>query len=245
VYEIQRQKGMMVMFKKKRLVVTVLAVSLLVTGCSSVPDLSDVHRDMEAEYMAGILLKYDKNNQDMLDYDRSVLEPTPTPVPTQQPAASKAPSSDTTSETGGSTDSQTTSVETVDADVILSKGGIRVRQEQYQLKKSYDSSYSTITAREGKKLFVVKFLVKNTSGATKKVNLMKRNLTYSLEIDGASAGSPLMTILENDLQYMNSSLEGGKSKEEVLIFEVSSSTKVQNAVLNITEGTKTAQMTLK
>jgi hypothetical protein len=40
-------------------------------------------------------------------------------------------------------------------------------------------------------------------------------------------------------------LEGGKSKEEVLIFEVASSTKVQNAVLNITEGTKTAQMTLK
>jgi uncharacterized protein YceK len=230
---------------RKRLFAAVLAASLLVTGCSSVPDLSDVHRNMEAEYMAGILLKYDKNNQDMLDYDRSILEPTATPVATKKPTASSAPASTDAADMGGSTNTQESVTQSVDADAILSKGGVSIKQQQYQLKASYDSSYATITAHDGKKLFVVKFLVKNTSGDTKRVNMMKRQLTYSLEIDGVSAGSPLMTILENDLQYMDSKLGAKKSKEAVLVFEVDSSQKIQNAKLNITEGTKTAQLTLE
>jgi hypothetical protein len=200
---------------------------------------------MEAEYMAGILLKYDKNNQDMLDYDRSILEPTSSPVETKKPTASSAPVTGDDLSTAGSTDSQANATETVKADVIMSKGGIRIKQQQYQLKSSYDSSYATISAHKGKKLFVVKFLVKNTSGASKRVNMMKRSLSYSLEIDGTSAGGPLMTILDNDLQYIDYSLENGKSREAVLVFEVDSSQKVKNAVLNVTEGSKTAQLNLQ
>lgn len=57
----------------KRLIAAAAVMAFTLTGCGSVPDLDHVNRDMEAEYMAGALLKYDKNNDDMLDYDRSIL----------------------------------------------------------------------------------------------------------------------------------------------------------------------------
>jgi hypothetical protein len=230
---------------KKRLVVAMLAISVMVTGCTSVPDLDDVHRDMEAEYMAGVLLKYDRNSEDVLDYDRSVLNPTPAPAATKKPTASKTPDTDDSTTGGTSATGEENVVNTVDADEIMSKSGITVRQQHYEVKKSYDSSYTTINARDGKTLVIIKFRVKNSSGSTKKVNMMNRQLQYSLEIDGTSMGSPLMTILDNDLQYMNTKLEGGKSKEALLIFEVDSSQKIKKAKLNITEGSNTAQMSLK
>ena len=57
----------------KRLIAAAAVMAFTLTGCGSVPDLDHVNRDMEAEYMAGALLKYDKNNDDMLDYDRSIF----------------------------------------------------------------------------------------------------------------------------------------------------------------------------
>ena len=76
----------------KRLIAAAAVMAFTLTGCGSVPDLDHVNRDMEAEYMAGALLKYDKNNDDMLDYDRSILRatPTPTPAPTSKPVQTTA-----------------------------------------------------------------------------------------------------------------------------------------------------------
>ena len=74
---------------KKKLGVLAVATVLCLTGCASGPDLSDIQTNMEAEYMAGLLLKYDANNEDMLDYDRSILNPTPSPTvaPTAKPTS--------------------------------------------------------------------------------------------------------------------------------------------------------------
>lgn len=229
---------------RKKLCVAVIAAAVMLTGCTSAPDLSNVHRDMEAEYIAGILLKYDANNEDMLDYDRSLLKPTPTPVPTRKPAAEPTPSAaQNTSGAAGGTDTQT--VNYVTADELLSGDSIRLKLQTYELQNSYGSSYATIEAHDGKKLLVMKFRVKNSSGSSQKVNLMKKDLSYSLEADGSAIGSPLMTILENDLQYLDTRLAAGKSMEAVLIFEVDASRKLEDASLNITDGSRTAQLPLK
>lgn len=230
---------------KKRICVAVLLTAALLTGCTSVPDLDNVNRDLEAEYMAGILLKYDKNNQDMLDYDRSILTPTPTPVPTRKPAASPSPSGQEDTSQAAQGEDGTPAVNTVDADEIMSKGGIHVKLQTYELKKSYATAFTTLDAHKGNQLLVVKFRVRNTAGSGKNVDMTGRNLKYSLEVDGASVGSPLQTILDNDLQFMRGKIAKGASKEAVLVFETAKSLKLQNAELTIMDGNKTAKVPLK
>lgn len=230
---------------KKRICVAVLLTAALLTGCTSVPDLDNVNRDLEAEYMAGILLKYDKNNQDMLDYDRSILTPTPTPVPSRKPAASPSPSGQEDTSQAAQGEDGAPAVNMVDADEILSKGGIHVELQTYELKKSYATNFTTLDAHEGNQLLIVKFHVRNTAGSGKKVDMTGRELKYFLEVDGASVGSPLQTILDNDLQFMRGKIAKGASKEAVLVFETAKSLKLQNAELTIMDGNKTAKVPLK
>ena len=72
---------------KKRIIATVLTAACALTGCStSVPDLSKLDVGKASEYMAGELLKHDSKYAYGLDYDRSILNPTPTPTPIVTPA---------------------------------------------------------------------------------------------------------------------------------------------------------------
>ena len=78
--------------RKKRCVLAFVMV-LALTGCGpDVPDLSKLDNDMTGQYMADALLAHDKNYNDSLEYDHSVLEPTP--EPTKKPAAKKPETSE-------------------------------------------------------------------------------------------------------------------------------------------------------
>ena len=63
---------------RKKLIALALAVAISATGCGVV-DLSYENKNIIAEYMAGELLKYNKDYSCTIEYDTSVLEPTPEP----------------------------------------------------------------------------------------------------------------------------------------------------------------------
>lgn len=228
---------------KKGLCAAVLAAAIMLTGCTSVPDLSRLNNDMEAEYIAGTLLKYDANYDKMLEYDRSVLNPTPIPSPTATPlstaAASKMPSN------ASSQGSISQPEEYVSLDKISPAKGIQIKQESYELKKSYGSDYDNVSAKKGKQLFIVKFCIKNSSSTKKKVNMVGKKMSYSLEINGNNIGQPMITILERDMQYFNTSIPAGKSREAILVFSVDVSQKISNTKLYVSDGKQTAQISLK
>lgn len=231
---------------RKRFCLTALAVSMLLSGCTNVPDLSMAYNNMEAEYMAGLMLKYDANYEGMLDYDRSVLKPTPTPQPTRKPAPESQ--SSTGSSVNGSTmpDSGSDS-QTVDVVTMKELGeiqGVTMVQGSYSLQKNYGSDFLMVTARKGKKLLVAKIRLKNTSSSQRSVDMTKEEISYSLEINGDVAGSPMQTLLREDLKFYHEKIAPGKSKEAVLIFEVDASQRVKEAVLNVTKGNRTAKLTL-
>lgn len=232
---------------KKRFCAAVLAMAVVLTGCSSGPDLSRVHRNMEAEYMAGLLLKYDANYEEMLDYDRSILNATPTPAPTRTPAAPSATDGSVAGSEGaagnGMDDSQP--VTYISMDEMGTIQGVTLSQEAYELKNSYGSEYANVSAHDGNKLLVVKFRLKNGTSRAKKVSMADANVEYSLNIDGQNMGSPTMTILPNDLQIFNENIPAGKSREAVLIFEIGKSQKVQNVNLYVSKGGETAEISLQ
>ncbi len=232
---------------RKRLCGLVLAVMVMLTGCaSSVPDLSRLHNSMEAEYMAGALLKYSKNYDEMLDYDRSILTATPTPEPTKTPAPR---SSDDAGQS--STDNADPSVQGdepvnfVELDQISPKQGIRMDYVNYEQKKTYGSRDAAVSAHDGNHLLIVRFRLKNEDASDKSIDMMKAGMNFSLELDGASAGSPLQTILGNDLQYFREKIPGGKSREAVLVFEIRGKKSVGEASVLISDGKKTARISLQ
>lgn len=233
---------------KKRFCVAVLIIAVMLTGCSNGPNLSRVHRNMEAEYMAGLLLKYDADYGEMLDYDRSILNPTPTPEPTRKPAqptasASGSAASSNSSNKGGDDNSQVQSY--ISLQEMGTVQGVTLSQESYELKDSYGSNYAVVNPGKGNRLLIVKFRLKNGNSRAKKVNMSKEAMSYSLEIDGQNMGSAKKTMLPNDLQFYRSKIDAGKSQEAVIIFEISKSQQVKDANLYISVGNKNAQVSLK
>ena len=240
--------------KKKFSVLAIFMSTLFVlTGCSSsVPDLSDVDNDIAAQYMADALLQHDKKYDDSLEYDHSILEATPTPAPTPVPAtpapdtdtdtataANAGSSGDAAAGTGASTTQNASqsgqdgtdvqqNLNSVSLSELLGVDGVAVKGNSYSIKSSYGTEYSVCTPKKGKKLLVAHFTIANTTKTPKKINLEKQNLQINLLVNGTNAGEPLKTIIEGDMQYLNTKLPAGKKKQGALIFEVDKGVKASS-----------------
>lgn len=227
----------------KRLIAAAAVMAFTLTGCGSVPDLDHVNRDMEAEYMAGALLKYDKNNDDMLDYDRSILRatPTPTPAPTSKPVQTTATPSGS-AVAGNDSDGTGEVAATVPAEKVFDLKQVDIKMMSSELKQTYGSADAAVTAHSGSKLYIVHFRVKNQASIRQKVNLLKKDLEYTLVSEGEVLGKPLMTILQNDLQYYKENMKAGRNSEAVLVFEIDGKQKLQNPVIQVTDGKVTGEI---
>lgn len=233
---------------RKKLIALALAVAISATGCGVV-DLSDENKNIIAEYMAGELLKYNKDYSGTIEYDRSVLEPTPEPtVAPNKPAATPKPldQGDSQDPAVGESDDGTGETNTeVSLSELYGTTGIKVKHTTYTSGKSYGSDYSTIAANPGKKLIVVYFNIKNTSSKTTRLNLSDKSVTYELYKNDKSYGEPLLTIAKGDMQYFNEKLKSGQNRQGVLIFETDSSFKAKGAVIKAVKDGKEADIFLK
>ncbi len=230
---------------KRKLCILALAVTVVLTGCSyNIPDLSNVDNDLAGQYVADALLRHDKHYDEGLDYDHALLQPTPTPVPTTAPATlppagSAAPGGQegqgASVKEGNDTPAELTSVSLSD---IYGMSGVTVKGNTYRVTSSYGTDYSVCMAKKGKKLVVVNFTISNTSKSEKKVNLQKAGVQAELLLDGESAGAPLLSIVDGDLQSFNTKVAAGKRKQGVLIFEIDKSAEVNDVEVRFVKGNK-------
>ena len=80
-------------------------------------------------------------------------------------------------------------------------------------------SYFSVSTDDGRKLYVITFSIVNKSG--KKAKFVQNNeVSYNLTFDDQSFYKPSMTLLENDMQFIEKSVGAGKSMKGVLIFSV-------------------------
>lgn len=198
---------------------------LLLTGCGKVANITEAESDQIAEVIAASVLKYDANYGDVLEYDESVLEVTPTPMPTpepvEEPEADSTPASN--SQSGGDEQQTTGDAPSValsaDFSSVIGESGYQVIPAGCELVQEYQDAFSDLSAPKGKSILVVKFQVKNTQSKTVKANLLEKRISYKATIDGTDI-RPLYTIASNDLQYYNEKIGAGKKKTAVLLFEV-------------------------
>ena len=230
---------------KKRLCVITMAVAVSLTGCASVPDLTDEENEMIAQYIAGSILNYDEDYEHGFSYDRSVLDPTPSPSPTAVPLVTDSPSSETDTGTDSLSSQTQSPVENVSLAELYNLSGVQIKQTSSERKKSLDTGYSSLSASGGNELLIVHFQIKNTSGAAKKVNLTKNMPSFSIWQGEKSYGSPLLTILEGEMQYFNKKISAGASEKAVLVFEVPKKFNAKKAVVKAVNGNRRNELCLK
>lgn len=224
---------------KKRLLIAGVAVMLcLLGGCLEATPLTDEEMDVVAEYAASLLLKYDKNYDTPLYYAQereARLTPTPTPEPTVKatptPVATAGPSGNVSGT--GSAAQQVTPIPTPTPYMhneeeisrqlteIIAVENISVTCEGYELMTSVQSSeYFSLVAKEGRQYAVVKFLLHNNTAEDILFDASGSGLEYSLDINTGTVSRVSLSMLENDMQYMEIPVQAGSTAEAILVFEI-------------------------
>ncbi|MFG6328141.1 MAG: hypothetical protein K1W06_01490 [Lachnospiraceae bacterium] len=245
---------------KKRMFAAALIISIALTGCSGVPDLSDEDNQIISQYIAGAVLNNSERYGHSFNYDKSVLNPTPKPTPKPDPVPSAKPGQDekpgssgaqgrpgtgSQGNSGGTGGRGTSSAKSVSPGELYNIPGINIKPLSVGTKKHISTDFSSISADNGKKLIVVSFLVKNNSNKAQKAAFVKKNINYSITIDGKSYGNAMLTIAEGDLLSFNEKIAAGGSKKGVLIFQADSSVKIKDVVVKAVKGNKETAFNIK
>ena len=182
---------------------------------------------MVAEYIAALMLKYDanyeskltttieiKDNPSYVDEEFSDLtdelngkedEEKQEETPAEQGNEGGQESSETPVRTGPKKEWE--DGESTDINAILGNENFTVRYKDASEYQSYPDdktdNYFTLEATEGKKLVVVAFSIVNVSGGEARYSMMDNDIYYRLDIKGESFVKPSMTLLTNDIRYID------------------------------------------
>ena len=236
---------------KKTCLVIVLIGILSLTGCIKHYEYTEEDADLFAEYMAGLLLSYDRDYAPtLISYDeikdyrelpeqedvvRQTPIATPTPAPTPTSGGNINPSNNMGDNDSGGKDKYT-------INDIIAADGFDIQYEGFKLQSAYPENfmeeYFSITPKEGNQLLIVKFFIKNITGKDKTIDFLVADVTYQLNTNDRQSYKPMLTLLENDLQHMKLSIEAEEVGEALLIFEVAKGLDMNEAKLVVSKGDK-------
>jgi hypothetical protein len=237
---------------KRLRLASILLLALSLTGCMQKYEFTEQQSSSAAEYMAGLLLKSDKNYEmnlvsvaDMISVDTTNGQNTPTlilPMDNDNNSETDEKALDS-GETSGSGSKEYTLTEVID------DKNFNIQYLSYQITDEYPkdkkSSYFSLTPNEGDQLFVVSFSVKNISDKDATLNLSKSKIQYQLDVNEDIVYKPSLTLLENDMQYINMDVKKGKEETMLLIFEISKKADISKINLNVSNNEKTEIIEIK
>lgn len=236
------------------LLITICGVTL--TGCAQLTILDESQSNTLAEYMAGTVLKYDKN------YDEALIYPAEDPetTETEETADSEtAADPDKSGINNNNTLNQTTNSQTgnpggaavpaaygdIQFGETVSLSGLfeeilqnnfKITFQDYKFFDSYPSDKNAFTIDPSKNMKLVSFIfnVKNITKKARKLDLKNYKISYQLTDNNGSAYYPLMTLLRNDIQYINLEVAAGKTQKAVILFEVPKNIDMSDMLLLLT-----------
>ena len=224
---------------RKRIFIVAAVTVIGLTGCASVPTLSEDQNNAMAEYIADNLLMHDKSYSNSIKLNSETE--TATPKVSDMPAEiqnSKTPS-----------DAAQTIEEPKQTYVSMSDAlqvpGFRVKFDGYKFNSNISTKDSNISSKAGKKLFVVKLKFKNNTSSARKLDMTKNHSKYVLSVDGKQMDSPLLTIADEDIHFIKKKISAKKSLNAILVFEIPAKIKLNNVVLEVTNKDMVAQLQIK
>lgn len=222
--------------KKRILLVGISMMLCLLGGCLEVTPITDAEMDVVAEYAASLLLKYDKNYDTPLYYaENREVQLTPTPTPTEKPknpTATPTPSAGNTTSSGNNAQGEASATPTPvplynqeettgQLTKIINVDNVTVSCKGYELMKSVQSTeYFSLVAKDGRQYVVVSFTLHNNTDSDVIFDASGKGLEYTLDVNVSERFRVSLSMLENDLQYMEITVPANKTAEAVLVFEI-------------------------
>lgn len=210
--------------KRVGCVLTVLTLSLLLTGCGA--EVSEEQNRIMAEYAADLLLKYDANYQSrLLDSEEMPDSGTESEAPTE--ASDQEDSSSATEAESGTEDSrQPVEPEVTELAGILGLEEVSITFSDCTFTDSYPSEeqpdpYVDLVADEGYTLAVLHFNIRNLSTQEREIDLLHNQVSYQLLLNGSKTAKPMLTILTEDLGTFQGTVSGEGEQPAVLVFQIS------------------------
>lgn len=240
---------------KKNILATVIIIAFTLTGCNNLNNISDQNFNAIADYMASMVLKYDRS------YEEKLIKPTviaeaatvnkDSDLNIGESQADNSKSSDSANVTDA-IDGLEVEHENIEKNYDLTEVfGFKKFDIQYVNYKLYDSfpaekdnMYFNLEARKNTKLCVILFDIKNKTSKKENFNLLNKEVNYQLDVD-SNPYTPLLTLLVDDLQFIDISIDGEKSEKGYLVFEVSEDIKLDNANLVVSRDSLKSSITLK
>jgi hypothetical protein len=220
------------------------------TGCIQKFEYSEQQSDAAAEYIAGVMLKNDKNYvAEMVSIEKIIekqeaeaaVTVTPTPVNTQN----------TKSEQGQTTTPTDTAAPEKDYTLteVIGEEGFEIEYTEFIVSDSYPEdatdAYFSITPRSGYQLMVLSFLLKNTLDKENNLNLTKADIVYQLDVNVGTIYEPPFALLENNLKLIDLTLKSSETKPVVLIFEVKKDVEMTDVNLMVTRDNRSEIIKIK
>lgn len=227
--------------KKRILLAGVALILCVLAGCLEATPLTDEEMDVVAEYAASRLLKYDKNYNTPLYYTEELeARLTPTPLPTarpKNPTSAPVPGNNNSGEVQKPATNNTPAYDTPEVTQqlteLISVEDISISCTGFKLMDSVVSSnYFSLQAKEGSQYAVVYFTLHNNSNRKVIFDASGRGLEYSVYVNTWDVSRVSLSLLENDLQYMEIPVPASGTAEAVLVFEIAD-TEINTLHLNI------------
>ncbi|SHI23983.1 hypothetical protein SAMN02745229_02294 [Butyrivibrio fibrisolvens DSM 3071] len=124
---------------------------------------------------------------------------------------------------------QASSQDTVVADDELSDldselGGLKLSFNGYSVMNAYPSmnAQGGVTAKDGEKVLVLNFVLSNPTSSSISLNILNRNATFKVAVNGNNVGYTKVTMLMNDLSSYVGTVSAGSEEQLVLLVIVPS-----------------------
>lgn len=241
---------------KKFSLLLICIISISLTGCMKKYPLSEANTNIVAEYMAGMLLKYDKNYSSSLINYRETDEISDTGYKEDREVETVKESEDNENDIVNNEENNNESNNegnTQDTDYALSeiigKQDFDIQYTGYRtadaLSDNETNSVFSVEAKEGYTFFVAEFSVENKTDRDKVFDLSKSTLKYRLDINNETTYKPQSVLLENNLLFININVKAGEKISAILVFEVPENMDTANIDLNIFNDEMTKTISIK
>lgn len=213
--------------KKTSVLLCSMAAALLMTGCATVPDLTQNETELISEYAVGVLLKYDKRHRSRLvdiseyEFAEETEEPVEEVVEEPEPATEETAEVVDVSQDEEETQPAVSSVEAYYgiSNIMISYTGWEMA-DSYPPQAEGEIPYFSMDASEGMQLLVLKFNAQNLTGDDQALNMMDYRATFRVSINGEASKGALATMLVNDMQTYDGVIPASSSVDMVSIVEV-------------------------
>ena len=238
----------------RKIIVLGMAAGLL-TGCGNViPELTEEEASLIATYVADVVLESSKeNNSRLVDTEKETARREELSQKVEQLKEKKAQEEEEEAKRTGGTSGSTASNEQPVEDIagFIGLDGFQVSYDGYAIEKSYSADEEeewgmVFDASPEKNLLIVKLRVTNITDTPAVVDVLSKDMMFSIRGDDSVNSMALVTMLLNDFASARDEIGAGESRQYVLITQIDESiAEVNSLSLVMKKGEEKASVVLQ